>query len=204
MATTLFPAVVKLVTMLSLVKGVLVCAFSPPIVPGTGLQATRLRKGDISLVQIVVFEHTEHGTGGLVLNKPAPILLRDIASPRFKAFGSNSLMLGCGVESTDEDRRDNVALGDMSPWFWLHDVDNIPGSFKLPGADGPLFLGGNIEELTQRVGAAGMDPLTHVQFFWKYKLWGPGQLSSELASGLWEVNAQDPEEALRVHSMRML
>ncbi len=95
-----------------------VSAFSPQILPGTGLLSTRSRTG-VSSVEVVVFEHTEHGTGGLVLNRPAPILLRDIASPRFKDFGGNSLMLGCGLEGdTSEEKTSNVALGDMSPWFW--------------------------------------------------------------------------------------
>ena len=43
------------------------------IVPGTGLVS-----GD-KAVQVVIFEHTSLGTGGLVLNHPTPIRLRDLA-----------------------------------------------------------------------------------------------------------------------------
>jgi hypothetical protein len=84
------------------------------IEPGTGLKSKR--KTDTTLEEVLIFEHTELGTGGLVLNRPTPCLLRDLNIPRFEVFGSNALMLGCGMDN--EGAGTNVAIGEMSPWFW--------------------------------------------------------------------------------------
>ena len=95
-----------------------VTAFSA-IHPGTGLVSKRRR--DAGLEEVLIFEHTERGTGGLVLNQPTPCLLQDLNIPRFEVFGSNALMLGCGMQSDGSGT--NVAIGEMSPWFWCVPCD---------------------------------------------------------------------------------
>jgi hypothetical protein len=70
-------------------------------------------------------------------------------------------MLGCGYhqdddtkkkmeEDDDEDNyvvaaRETIALGVVSPWFWLHNFNDVPGSYRLEGAAGPLYMGGHLE-----------------------------------------------------------
>mmetsp|Transcript_111180 Transcript_111180/g.196321 ORF Transcript_111180/g.196321 Transcript_111180/m.196321 type:complete len:129 (-) Transcript_111180:32-418(-) len=121
-----------------------------------------------------------------------------MAIPRFhRAFASNPLMLGTGLPSEAEEGFSNVAVGDMAPWYWLHDIDGIPGSGRLDAAQGSLFMGGRIDELTERVAAnTSLDP-QRVKFFWKYRMWKPGQLEQEIKQGRWELSAQDPDSALR-------
>ena len=87
--------------------------------PGIGLTRRGTAAGGD---EIVIFEHTEMGSGGLVLNCPTPVLLKDIGSQTFEAFGYLPLMLGSGIIDEDGgvDDGSNVALGDLSPWFWLH------------------------------------------------------------------------------------
>ncbi len=116
------------------------------IIPGTALTYSPLssRSSSISTTEhVVIFEHTSHGAGGLVLNRPTPIVLRDLKIPRFSngVFGQHRLYFGCGIlsspvtsartkgklkqgndEEESEDEQDRgysqVAIGDMSPWFW--------------------------------------------------------------------------------------
>jgi len=92
--------------------------------PGVGF---RSRDGSM---QVVLFEHTEqYGSGGLVLNQPTPLRVKDLHIPIFhKAFADNSLMLGGGMTN---DRETNVAITDMAPWFWLHTVPNLPKATLL-------------------------------------------------------------------------
>ena len=85
---------------------------------------------------------------------------------------------------------------EVSPWFWLHDVDDIPGSYALPGAAGNLYMGGNIEEATKRLEEEHIDPKGRFKFFRKYKAWPAGELEEELNQGIWEAMKQDPKEAL--------
>lgn len=148
-------------------------------------------------MQVVIFEHTEsYGTGGLVLNQPTPLRLKDLQIPRFhQAFAENSLMLGGGV--TNDKQETNVALTEMAPWFWLHTLQDLPKSTPLPGAKGPLFLGGSIDVATEWIKQGKASP-SDFKFFYNYKAWGPGELATEIAQKeLWtEVKPMQPQEAV--------
>ena len=170
------------------------------IVPGLGF--VNKKSGE----KVVVFEHTlENGTGGLVWNRPTPVLLGDLNIPRFQnEFASSSLMLGCGVESTGTEGQ--FSIGDMAPWFWLHNMPDLEGSYLLDGARGPLFMGGNIEKAIERIREDDPDLRAgyRFKFFWKYKSWKSGQLSQEIASGEWhQVQPQDPDKVLEPFSIAL-
>lgn len=169
------------------------------IAPGTGLRSQTTND------QIVIFEHTDYGTGGLVLNCPTPLCIGQLPIPQFQPFKELPLMLGCGLQGLvddDEGNDDggeqdcNIALGEVSPWFWLHDVDDIPGSLALPGAKPTLYMGGNIEAAVQRMEEKQIDPVGRFKFFRKYKVWSAGELEKELARGKWVATEQDPKQAL--------
>ena len=100
------------------------------------------------------------------------------------------------MEADDTDCS-HVALGDLSPWFWLHDIANLTGSTRLEGAAGPLYMGGNLEEATEYLIQQRIDPKNHFKFFRKYKQWPVGQLEHEVQMGKWTATAQDPQKALR-------
>ncbi len=199
-------------------------AYAYLIEPGMGLiqqtpqsSQSSFRRSPQPRLEIVVFEHTDvAGTGGLVLNCPTPLQLGNIAIPRFRAFEKLPLMLGCGsgggggdfVTATDEDdsgddyedplsSASSIPLGDLSPWFWLHNMDDLSGSFPLEAAAGPLYMGGNIEEATERIQRDNIDPAGRFKFFRKYKSWKAGQLEQELEEGLWKLVPQDPTKALQ-------
>lgn len=162
--------------------------------PGVGL-----RSKDGSM-HVVLFEHTDHhGTGGLVLNQPTPLRLKDLQIPRFhEAFAEHSLMLGGGVKN---DKETNVAITEMAPWFWIHTVPDLPKSTPLKGAKGRLFLGGNIDVATEWI-RQGEVSSSDFKFFFKYKQWGPGELVTEITQkDLWtEVGPIQAEEAVQMYS----
>ena len=193
------------------------------ICPGTGLYSLKTN------TRVVIFEHTIHGTGGLVLNCPTPLCIGQLPSSRFRPFKELPLMLGSGLEeerkedddddddNDDEDHdandenddgmsnkkknNDSIALGEVSPWFWLHDLDDIPGSSALPGAAGTLYMGGDLEEAIKRLEERGINPLGHFKFFRKYKTWQVGELEDELQRGIWVAMEQDPKQALEPVSL---
>ena len=149
--------------------------------------------------RVVIFEHTEHGSGGLVWNRPTPVTLNDLNIPRFQeVFSKHSLMLGCGTDASGSES--NIRMGDMAPWFWLHNVPDLEGSFRLEAAKGQLFMGGNIEKATEIL-QNSIDQY-QFKFFWKYKLWQASELMEEIASGEWEnVEPQDADEVLQPYSI---
>ena len=174
------------------------------IAPGIGLSSPKTN------MEIVIFEHTEMGTGGLVHNCPTPLSMGELPIPKFRYYKDLPLMLGCGVNvncSDDDDDDDDedgiysssssVALGEVAPWFWLHDIPNISGSYELKSAAGPLYMGGNIEEATQALQRSNLDYKGHIKFFREYKVWQSGELEEELSQGLWIASRQDPTKALQ-------
>ena len=183
------PRTISLVVFLTLL-----CGHALVLEPGVGLCS---RDGSM---QVMLFEHTDqHGSGGLVLNQPTPLRLRDLKIPLFhQAFADNSLMLGGGLSSVSET---NVPLDAMAPWFWLHTVEGVPKSIALPGAKGPLFLGGDIERATELVRNGQASP-TDFKFFYKYKQWAPGELVEEIAcKDLWtDVGPMQPDQAVQIYS----
>ncbi|CAM9201392.1 unnamed protein product, partial [Heterosigma akashiwo] len=132
------------------------------ISPGTGLRSTnKSSKWDFP-IEVLIFEHTEHGSGGLVLNQPTPVFLRDLPFARFRGtFGRNALMLGCGLQpdvSTGDSGTSTVAVREMSPWFWITDLEDLHGQTRLEGAQDPLYMGGNIEDAALRIEQGNLDP----------------------------------------------
>ena len=162
--------------------------------PGVGF---RSRDGSM---HVVLFEHTEqYGSGGLVLNQPTPLRLKDLHIPLFhEAFADNSLMLGGGMTN---DKETNVAITDMAPWFWLHTVPNLPKSTPLSAAEGPLYIGGSIDVATEWI-QEGNVSLSDFKFFYKYKQWGPGELIKEIAQqDFWiDVGPVQAKEAVKMYS----
>jgi len=106
-------------------------------------------------------------------------------------------MLGCGMS---QDSNLNVPVGDMAPWFWIHTCSEITKSFPLEGADGALFMGGNLDEATSLIQQERLDPFSF-KFFYKYMKWEGDELQRELDQGKWTVGPQDPTEAIRPYSL---
>ena len=178
------------------------------ITPGMGL-CSNSGKTDSNAndgVEIVIFEHTDMGTGGLVYNCPTPLCMGNLPIPRFEHYKELPLMLGCGMDDNNNDGIDDeycveaestVVLSEVAPWFWLHNIPNVTGSYELAGASGPLYMGGNIDEATNCLKQNdNSDPKGRIKFFRKYKVWQKGQLEQELQQGKWIPSPQDPIKAL--------
>jgi putative transcriptional regulator len=148
-----------------------------------------------SAERILIFEHTPSGTGGLVLNQPTPIKLRDLGIPKFVEFAENSVLLGCGTTKAPQSLNSNIPLADMAPWFWIHNVVGLQGSSVLPGANGTLFMGGSIDQASDMIREGSVRP-SQFKFFWKYKSWVGDDLLKEIEAGHWICHPIDPVEAL--------
>jgi hypothetical protein len=144
--------------------------------------------------KIVLFEVSEFGSGGLVFNQPSPVRLKDLAIERFQAFYDNTLMMGRGLDDDDVEQS-RVAIGDIGPWFWLHNVENLSGSTRLAGAKDILYMGGNIEEATELIKNGQAYP-SQFKFFHKYTKWEGTALDEALRDG--SVLLEGPASASEV------
>mmetsp|Transcript_12217 Transcript_12217/g.18744 ORF Transcript_12217/g.18744 Transcript_12217/m.18744 type:complete len:203 (-) Transcript_12217:109-717(-) len=151
--------------------------------------------------KIVLFEVSSHGVGGLVYNQPSPIRLGDLCIPTFDMFADQHIMMGrdnndVGTPTT------NVPVTEMAPWFWLHNVAELADSSTLlQGADGLLYMGGNIEQASDLV-RRGKIKASSFKFFHKYTTWQDLSLELEIQNGMAKYEgAATPSDVLRPYSL---
>ncbi len=132
---------------------------------------------NFSRTVILLTEHNDKGSFGLVLNKTMDIKPEDV----LETFTSTPFHLYSGGP---------VSLNEM---FYIHALGNrFEGSMEiLPG----LFWGGNFEQITAEInqGTVSKDKM---KFFAGYSGWGAGQLQSEINQKSWIVLPGDAATAL--------
>jgi putative transcriptional regulator len=131
---------------------------------------------------MMIVQHDEDGTFGLVLNRPADMSASDLCSGLDVKWGGDpDLPLHWG--------------GPVQPqtgWM-LFAADGRPGAFADEAtelADG-VYFAGSLDMLR----AIAEAPPGDVLLFLGYAGWGPGQLEAEMAEGVW-LTAPASREAL--------
>ncbi len=117
---------------------------------------------------ILVLEHHEQGSMGVILNRPTQYDMGYVSGEPEGPFAKNALYFGGDV-------------GDGTVSF-LHGREDVKGSVEvLPG----VYLGGyeSACELVQMDGSTC--DAEEFKFFARYCGWGPGQLESECERGVW-------------------
>jgi putative transcriptional regulator len=117
---------------------------------------------------VLLTEHNERGSFGLILNKPIPMYLNE-AIENAPSFDSK-LALGGPVQK--------------ETLHYLHLLGNqIPNSTEV--MDG-VFWGGDFEAVTELILAGELQP-DNIRLFVGYAGWAEGQLDSEMESKSWIV-----------------
>lgn len=115
---------------------------------------------------VILCEHKEEGSFGLVLNKRIEQTLGELISD-LEGF-ILPVYYGGPVQ--------------MNTIHFLHQYpDLIPESFKISN---DIYWGGNFETVTALIKSNSID-LTKIKFFVGYSGWGDGQLSDELKEKSW-------------------
>lgn len=125
---------------------------------------------------VLVLEHGEEGSMGLILNKPSSLAYSTFfksQSMRYKG-DQKALVYQGGPVQTDRA-------------FLLHDSDH----------DGPetehvldrVRLSYSLESLRMLAD----DPPKHLRIFLGYAGWGPGQLAKEVTAGAWLLSTAEPD-----------
>ncbi|UNO41770.1 YqgE/AlgH family protein [Streptomyces sp. MST-110588] len=146
---------------------------------------------------VLLLDHDEEGSLGVVLNRPTPVGVGDILEPWAPLAGEPGVVFQGGPVSLDS------ALG----------VAVVPGGAEGPGGevpgDGPLGW----RRVHGAIGLVDLEAppellaavLGSLRIFAGYAGWGPGQLEDELVEGAWyvvesepgDVSAPDPERLWR-------
>ncbi|MEU1312879.1 YqgE/AlgH family protein [Streptomyces cinnamoneus] len=134
---------------------------------------------------VLLLDHDEEGSLGVVLNRPTPVGVADILESWAALAGEPGVVFQGGPVSLDSALGVAVVPGEP------HDQDGAPGADDGPlgwrrvhGAIGLVDLEAPPELLAAVLGS--------LRIFAGYAGWGPGQLEDELVEGAWYVVESEP------------
>lgn len=131
-----------------------------------------LRDATFGRSVVLLIDHTDEGSMGLIVNKQLPIFVNDIIN-EFKYIDDIPLYKG-GPIATDT-------------LFYLHTLADISGA--IPISKG-LFLNGDFEEIKRYI-LQGNQIDRYIRFFLGYSGWESEQLSTELRENTWLVSKEE-------------
>lgn len=138
------------------------------LAPGLLLAMPQLGDPNFNRSVILMMEHGDTGSMGLVISRAAPLTLGELAQ-------------GQGMQIAPERRLESVFVGgpvEPHRGFILHEDDSLEEKHAvLPG----LHLSVTLESL----GALFENPTPRIRFCLGYAGWGPKQLEGEMAAGSW-------------------
>lgn len=137
-----------------------------------------LRDATFGRSVILLVDHTDEGSMGLVMNKQLPLLLNDIIK-EFKYLNEIPLYKG-GPLATDT-------------LFYLHTLTNIPGSISISKG---FYLNGDFDLIKKYI-LQGNEVDGCIRFFLGYSGWESEQLATELKENTWIVSEEDKSYLLK-------
>ncbi|RVU24491.1 YqgE/AlgH family protein [Streptomyces antnestii] len=136
---------------------------------------------------VLLLDHDEEGSLGVVLNRPTPVGVGDILEGWGELAGAPGVVFQGGPVSLDSALGVAVIPGDegTSQGARLRSGGADPIGFRrVHGAIGLVDLEAPPELLAAALGS--------LRIFAGYAGWGPGQLESELTDGAWYVVESEP------------
>jgi putative transcriptional regulator len=123
---------------------------------------------------VLLLDHDEEGSLGVVLNRPTPVGVGDILESWADLTGEPDVVFQGGPVSLDSALGVAVIPGEEGPLGWR----------RVYGAIGLVDLEAPPELLAAALGS--------LRIFAGYAGWGPGQLETELTEGAWYVVESEP------------
>ncbi len=139
----------------------------------------QLADPNFSRAVVLMIEHSDQGSFGLVINHPSPIKASELLdSLEMSGRGEDSAVVWAG--------------GPVSPstgWV-LHE----PTGAATPGEAGTIEITSTISLSTSpdRLRVIAQSPPRNVRLLLGYSGWGPGQLAQEMSRGAWLHTAAEP------------
>ncbi|QKW06787.1 YqgE/AlgH family protein [Streptomyces sp. NA04227] len=127
---------------------------------------------------VLLLDHDEEGSLGVVLNRPTPVDVDDILQGWGALAGAPPVVFQGGPVSLDSALGVGVVPGDGA------DEGRVLGWRRVHGAIGLVDLEAPPELLASELGS--------LRIFAGYSGWGPGQLEDELTEGAWYVVESEP------------
>ncbi|MCX2970858.1 YqgE/AlgH family protein [Streptomyces sp. TRM70308] len=123
---------------------------------------------------VLLLDHDDEGSIGVVLNRPTPVGVGDILQPWAALAGAPGVVFQGGPVSLDAALGVALIPGANGPLGWR----------RVHGAIGLVDLDAPPEVLAAELG--------FLRIFAGYAGWGPGQLEDEVEEGAWYVVDSEP------------
>ncbi|THC47550.1 YqgE/AlgH family protein [Streptomyces sp. A1499] len=138
---------------------------------------------------VLLLDHDEEGSLGVVLNRPTPVDVADILEGWGDLAGAPGVVFQGGPVSLDSALGVAVVPGDEASAAGSRPRGgggggDLVGFRRVHGAIGLVDLEAPPELLSPALGS--------LRIFAGYSGWGPGQLETELADGAWYVVESEP------------
>ncbi|MFJ4961466.1 YqgE/AlgH family protein [Streptomyces sp. NPDC088729] len=146
---------------------------------------------------VLLLDHDEEGSLGVVLNRPTPVGVADVLASWAGLAGEPDVVFQGGPVSLDSALGVAVIPGDPGPAGSPSRAERADpiGWRRVHGAIGLVDL----ETPPELLGPA----LGSLRIFAGYAGWGPGQLEGELAEGAWYVVESEPGDVSSPHPERL-
>jgi putative transcriptional regulator len=156
------------------------------LAPGLLLAMPQLGDPNFYRSVVLMIEHSETGSMGIVVNRGAPLTLGELARGQNMGISSGRASQPVFMGGPVEPQRG----------FVLHDDASLPEKHPvLPG----LYLSVTLDAL----GPLLENPGPRLRFCLGYAGWGPKQLESEIASGSWLFAEATAESVLELDPARL-
>ncbi len=156
------------------------------IAPGFLVAVPQLGDPNFQRAVVLMLEHSDRGAMGLVVNRPAPLKLAEVAR-------------GHGIKvGGDYDKALVFVGGPVEPerGFVLHGRTEVPEA--IPLFDG-MFVSGSLDSLKLLF----RGPPEHFRLCLGYAGWAPGQVEKELQEGAWITAEPSSRHVLQTPPQQM-
>jgi putative transcriptional regulator len=130
---------------------------------------------------VLLLDHDEDGSLGVVVNRPTPVDVTDVLPPWSDLATAPGVVFQGGPVALDSALGLATVPGGAEPLGWRR----VHGGIGLVDLDAPP------EVLAAELGS--------LRIFAGYAGWGPGQLEAELTDGAWYVVDSEPGDAFSPH-----
>lgn len=142
-----------------------------------------LRDSNFGRSVILLVDHTEEGSMGLIMNKPSTMSLNELVKD-FREIDSIPLYKG-GPMSTDT-------------LFYIHTIEDIGGALPL-GKD--IYLNGDFDAIKKYI-LEGNPIEGRIRFFLGYSGWEDKQLTQEIKENTWMIGKGDIPSLINTNNIK--
>jgi putative transcriptional regulator len=140
-----------------------------PLAPALLVAMPQLADPNFHRATVLLIEHGDQGTFGLVLNRPTDLLASELCGGLdIEWRGASDVRVGSGGPCQPE-----------TGWLIFQGVEGVDAQ--------PVHEGIHFARSIDALRRIAEDPPNRTRLFVGYSGWGPGQLEQELAAGAWLV-----------------